>query len=123
MIYKPTVKELEIFCGYTPEEFSEPYEVLEHASRLAKVDAGFVGMGLDEYELKNENENLCIKVDDQFECMELAIYDESGQFLNYVRGIYEHGGRYRWHDLKAFMFRLVLLWMKQQGENNVHTNG
>ena len=23
---------------------------------------------------------------------------------------------------KAFMFRLVFLWMKQQGENNVHTN-
>ena len=52
MIYKPTLKELEIFCGYTPEEFSEPYKVLEHASRLAKVDAGFVGMGPYKYVLE-----------------------------------------------------------------------
>lgn len=115
MIYKPTVKELEIFCGYTTEEFSEPYEVLEHASRIAKVDAGFVGMGPDKYVIDDKS----IYTFGEDDYAEVAIL-ENGIYkhkINYFDGLYLNDecqiGIY-----KAYMFRLVLLWMKQQEEKN-----
>lgn len=120
MIYKPTLKELEIFCGYTPEEFSVPYEILEHASRLAKVDAGFVGMGPEKYVLEENNLEIQIYYNEHVsiefiedEMILDSIHDFEDVQKDHVYGLSAY---------KAFMFRLVLLWMKQQGENNVHTN-
>jgi hypothetical protein len=114
MIYKPTVKELQIFCGYTTEEFSEPYQVLEHASRLAKVDAGFIGMGPDEYDLKGEK-HLGIEIYDG-EWTSIDIYGpETIDEDSIIDFKCETDIDYSKDFFKAFMFRLVLLWMKQQG--------
>lgn len=116
MIYKPTIKELEIFCGYTPEEFSEPCEVLEHASRLAKIDPGFVGFGQDAYYLYDGETELRIEVFfDDYTSLELFVDDVHVDSIYDFYEVYENHD-YDYETFKGYMFRLVLLWMKQQGE-------